>query len=122
MRLRRTILWKIRLSYGAAAVLKAQLFLQTNQWRDARLSPLAQDAGLEERTLLRRFQKAASLTNTEYAQRIRVAKAQELLQFGRLPVEPISWEVGYSDTGAFPKIFHGVVGMTPGEYLRRFHT
>ena len=89
-------MWKIRLSYGAAAVLKAQLFLQTNQWRDARLSPLAQDAGLEERTLLRRFQKAASLTNTEYAQRIRVAKAQELLQFGRLPVEPVSWKWGYS--------------------------
>ena len=41
------------------------------------------------------------MTTTDYAQRLRVAKAQELLQFGRLPVERISWEVGYSDAGAF---------------------
>lgn len=111
-----------RLSHGDAAVLKAQHFLQANEGREARLATLAQEAGLEERTLLRRFQKATGLTTTEYAQRLRVAKAQELLQFGRLPVERISWEVGYSDTGAFRKIFQRVVGLTPGEYRRRFRS
>lgn len=110
-----------RLSHGDTAVLKAQHFLQANEGREARLATLAQEAGLEERTLLRRFQKATGLTTTEYAQRLRVAKAQELLQFGRLPVERISWEVGYSDAGAFRKIFHRIVGLTPGEYRQRFH-
>ncbi|WP_341235595.1 GlxA family transcriptional regulator [uncultured Sulfitobacter sp.] len=110
-----------RLTHGDAAVLKAQHFLQANEGRDVRLATLAEEAGLEERTLLRRFQKATGLTTTEYAQRLRVAKAQELLQFGRLPVERISWEVGYSDAGAFRKIFHRYVGLTPGEYRQRFH-
>ena len=110
-----------RLTHGDAAVLKVQHFLQANEGRDARLATLAEQAGLEERTLLRRFQKATGLTTTEYAQRLRVAKAQELLQFGRLPVERISWEVGYSDAGAFRKIFHRIVGLTPGEYRQRFH-
>lgn len=109
-----------RLTHGDAAVLKAQHFLQACEGREARLSTLAERAGLEERTLLRRFQKATGLTTTEYAQRLRVAKAQELLQFGRLPVESISWEVGYSDAGAFRKIFHRIVGLTPGEYRQRF--
>lgn len=52
---------------------------------------------------------------------VTVTTPQELLQFGRLPVERISWEVGYSDAGAFRKIFHRYVGLTPGEYRRRFH-
>ncbi|RVV98663.1 GlxA family transcriptional regulator [Mesobaculum littorinae] len=111
-----------RLTHGDPAVLKAQHVLQASEGRDARLATLAQHAGLEERTLLRRFQKATGLTTTEYAQRLRVAKAQELLQFGRLPVERISWEVGYADAGAFRKVFHRIVGLTPGEYRQRFRT
>lgn len=110
-----------RLTHGDTAVLKAQHFLQSTEGREARLATLAEQAGLEERTLLRRFQKATGHTTTEYAQRLRVAKAQELLQFGRLPVERIAWEVGYSDTGSFRKIFHRIVGLTPGEYRQRFH-
>ncbi|EAU46171.1 putative transcriptional regulator protein [Salipiger bermudensis HTCC2601] len=110
-----------RLSHGDAAVLKAQHVLQASEGKEARLATLAAEAGLEERTLLRRFQKATGLTTTEYAQRLRVAKAQELLQFGRLPVERVSWEVGYADPGAFRKVFHRIVGLTPREYRRRFH-
>ncbi len=110
-----------RLTHGDAAILKAQHVLQANEGRDARLSTLAKEAGLEQRTFLRRFQKATGLTTTEYAQRLRVSKAQELLQFGRLPVERIAWEIGYSDAGAFRKIFLRIVGLTPGEYRRRFH-
>ena len=110
-----------RLTHGDAAVLKAQHCLQASEGRDTRLAMLAEQAGLEERTLLRRFHKATGLTTTEYAQRLRVAKAQELLQFGRLPVERIAWEVGYTDAGAFRKIFHRIVGLTPGEYRQRFH-
>ncbi|MBS1303455.1 GlxA family transcriptional regulator [Loktanella sp. SALINAS62] len=110
-----------RMTHRDKAILSVQHFLQASEGRDARLATLAEQAGLEERTLLRRFQKATGLTTTEYAQRLRVAKAQELLQFGRLPVERISWEVGYSDAGAFRKIFHRIVGLTPGEYRQRFH-
>lgn len=110
-----------RLNHGDAAILKAQHFLQANESRQARLSALADEAGLEQRTFLRRFQKATGLTATDYAQRLRVARAQELLQFGQLPVERVAWEVGYSDPGAFRKIFLRIVGLSPSEYRQRFH-
>jgi len=61
--------------------------------RDARLATLAEQAGPEGHTLLRRFRKATGLTTTEYAQRLRVVQAQELPPFGHLPVEWISCEV-----------------------------
>lgn len=110
-----------RLNHGDAAILKAQHFLQANEGKEARLSALADEAGLEQRTFLRRFQKATGLTATDYAQRLRVARAQELLQFGQFPVERVAWEVGYSDPGAFRKIFLRIVGLSPSEYRQRFH-
>lgn len=109
-----------RLTHGDAAIIKAQHFLQVNGGREARLAILAEQAGLEERTFLRRFHKATGMTATDYAQRLRVAKAQELLQFGQSPIERIAWEVGYSDPSAFSKIFVRTVGLTPGEYRQRF--
>lgn len=110
-----------RLTHGDAAILKAQHALQASEGKEARLAVLAAEAGLEPRTFLRRFQKATGLTATDYAQRLRVAKAQELLQFAQQPIERIAWEVGYSDPGAFRKVFLRIVGLPPGEYRQRFH-
>ena len=69
-----------RLTHGDAAIVKAQHFLQASEGKEARLAVLAEPVGLEERTFLRRFQKATGMTATDYAQRLRIAKAQELLQ------------------------------------------
>lgn len=109
-----------KLTHGDAAVLKVQHWLQTTGARDIRVAALAAQAGLEERTFLRRFRKATGLTSTEYCQRLRVAKAQELLQFGTLAVDRIAWEVGYADPGAFRKVFMRIVGLTPNAFRHRF--
>ncbi|GLS88928.1 AraC family transcriptional regulator [Cypionkella aquatica] len=111
-----------RLTHGDAAILKSQHALQASEGRDAALGLLAEIAGLEQRTFLRRFQKATGLTATDYAQRLRVAKAQELLRFGQKPIEGVAWEVGYSDPGAFRKVFLRIVGLTPGDYRQRFRS
>ena len=54
---------------------------------------------------LRRFQKATGMTTTEYCQRLRVGRAREMLQTSRVPLDRIAWDVGYSDTSAFRKVF-----------------
>ena len=79
-------------------------------------------AGLEERTFLRRFRAATGLKPTEYAQHLRVGKARELLEFTNRPVDQIAWSVGYEDPGAFRKVFHRIVGLSPGDYRNRFGT
>ncbi|UMO89953.1 GlxA family transcriptional regulator [Pectobacterium sp. PL64] len=108
------------LTHGDSAVLKVQHWLQATQAKDIRLSILAAHAGLEERTFLRRFQKATGMTSTEYCQRLRVGRARELLQFETASIERVSWDVGYLDPGAFRKVFTRIVGLSPGEYRRRF--
>jgi transcriptional regulator GlxA family with amidase domain len=109
-----------RLTHGDAAILKVQHWLQANAAEDTSVASLAALAGLEERTFLRRFQKATGLTTTEYVQRLRVGKARELLQFGTLPADSIARQVGYGDASAFRKVFTRIVGLSPGDYRRRF--
>jgi transcriptional regulator GlxA family with amidase domain len=109
-----------RLTHGDTAVLKVQHWLQATQAKDAALSTLAAQAGLEERTLLRRFQKATGMTTTEYCQRLRVGRARELMQFSNISFDRVAWEVGYSDPSAFRKVFTRIVGLSPSEYRRRF--
>jgi transcriptional regulator GlxA family with amidase domain len=108
------------LTHGDRAVLKVQHWLQATGAKDMVLASLALQAGLEERTFLRRFRKATGMTAIDYCQRLRVGKAREFLQFSTKPVEAIAWEVGYGDVGAFRKIFIKITGLTPGEYRRRF--
>ncbi|MDQ3060874.1 MAG: GlxA family transcriptional regulator [Pseudomonadota bacterium] len=109
-----------RLTHGDAAVLRVQHWLQATQARDIALATLAAQARLEERTFLRRFQKATGMTSTEYCQRLRAGRARELLQFGTASLDRVAWEVGYNDPGAFRKVFTRIVGLSPGEYRRRF--
>ncbi|CAB3664198.1 GlxA family transcriptional regulator [Achromobacter kerstersii] len=109
-----------KLSHGDAAVLKVQHWLQATQGKETRLQVLAAQANLEERTLLRRFQKATGMTTTEYCQHLRVGRARELLQFGSVSIDRVAWEVGYNDPGAFRKVFARIVGLSPSDYRRRF--
>lgn len=109
-----------KLTHGDAAVLRVQHWLQATQAKDVALASLAAQARLEERTFLRRFQKATGMTTTEYCQRLRVGRARELLQFSKTPTDRVAWEVGYNDPSAFRKVFARMVGLTPGEYRRRF--
>ena len=108
------------LTHGDAAILKVQHWLQRTNAQNIDLATLAHCAQLEERTFLRRFQKATGMTSTEYCQRLRIGDAKDQLQFSSSPVEHIAWEVGYSDANAFRKIFKRIVGLTPSEYRRRF--
>jgi len=109
------------LEHGDRAVLQAQHWLHGLGAKDASLESLAAQAGLEERTFLRRFRKATGLTTTEYQQQLKVNQARELLQFSALSADQIAWEVGYGDAGAFRKVFARIVGLSPVEYRRRFH-
>lgn len=109
-----------RLDHGDAAILKAQHWLQATGAKDHSVPALARQAGLEERTFLRRFKKATGLRPTEYAQQVRISKAREALELTQRPVEQVAWEVGYGDPSAFRKLFQRVTGLAPADYRRRF--
>lgn len=109
-----------RLTHGDEAILKVQHWLQGRAERSVSVPEMAGRAGLEERTFLRRFKAATAMKPVEYVQNLRVGKARELLEFTRRSVDQIAWAVGYEDATAFRRVFHRIVGLSPGEYRGRF--
>lgn len=103
-----------------AAILQAQEFLHDSDGRIIDVPTLAARAGLEERTFLRRFQKATGHTTTEYRQRLRISNAKAKLRDTRLAIDQVGWDVGYTDPSAFRKVFNRIVGLSPSDYRRRF--
>ncbi|MFC6301466.1 helix-turn-helix domain-containing protein [Pseudomonas sp. CCM 7893] len=108
------------LSHGDAAILKVQHWLQASGAVDVSLAAMAQIAGLEERTFLRRFRSATGLKPTEYCQHLRVGKARQRLEFTNDTIDHIAWTVGYQDPKAFRAIFKKITGLAPSDYRSRF--
>jgi len=91
--------------------------------RDGRrvsLAAMAAVAGLERRTLLRRFATATGMTPIEYCRAVRVARARELLEGGDTLQKQIAQSLGYKDVASFARVFRKSVGSTPGTYRKRF--
>lgn len=109
-----------RIDHDDAVIRDIQLWLDQSDTRGISIAVLAARAGLGERTFLRRFQRATGLNPTDYIQRLRIARAQELLAQSSQAVDRIGWASGYEDTNAFRKTFRKIVGVSPGEYRMRF--
>ncbi|MCC8536605.1 GlxA family transcriptional regulator [Xanthomonas axonopodis pv. poinsettiicola] len=109
-----------RLTHGDAAILRVQQWIEETGARDMALASLAEQAGLEARTFLRRFQKATGLTSKDYGQRTRIGRARVLLEAQAMPIDAIAWEVGYQDVAAFRKVFKRILGLSPSDYRQRF--
>jgi transcriptional regulator GlxA family with amidase domain len=77
---------------------------------------LAEQFGVSERTLTRRFTAATGLGPQAYLQLVRVNLAQRLLETTSDPVASISHAVGYWDINAYRRVFKQVTGLSPSEY------
>lgn len=109
-----------QLGHGDKRVLKVQHWLQQHIAESPSAAAMATRANLVKRTFLRRFHKAAGMTPTRYLQHLRVGKARESLELSMLTINEIAWMVGYEDPGSFRKVFQHIMGLSPGDYRRRF--
>jgi transcriptional regulator GlxA family with amidase domain len=102
------------------AVLKAQEWAHMRDGRGVSLAAMATAAGLERRTLLRRFASATGMSPMGYCRAVRIARARELLEGGDTSQKQIAHSLGYRDVASFARVFRKVVGSAPGAYRKRF--
>lgn len=81
---------------------------------------MAAFSGLPERSFKRRFTKATGMAPLDYVHTLRLEEAKQMLESDDLPIEAIANEVGYEDASFFRRLFRRKVGMSPGNYRRRF--
>ena len=106
--------------HGDRAVLKAQEWVHMRDGRGVSLAAMATAAGLERRTLLRRFASATGMSPIQYCRGVRIARARELLEGGDTSQKQIAQSLGYKDVASFARLFRKAVGSTPGAYRKRF--
>jgi transcriptional regulator GlxA family with amidase domain len=106
--------------HADALVQRAQHWLQNNMAKQFRLSQLADQLVVSERTLIRRFSAALGQSPLTYLQHLRIDTARALLESGSLGVESIAAHVGYADASSFSRLFTQRVGLSPAKYRSRF--
>lgn len=108
------------LQHGDAIVRQAQEWLSNHFSHPNAVEALEKQSGLPSRTFNRRFKQATGLTPVAYVQQVRVDRAKTLLETSDLPVDQISWRVGYEDIAFFRRLFKRLTHLRPAEYRKKF--
>lgn len=101
-----------------AAVKRAKAYLTENFNKNISLESLAQIAYLSPFHLLRAFRKAVGLPPHEYLINLRVEYARQLLSQGRA-IADAAFETGFFDQCHLNRHFKRILGVTPGQYLKK---
>ena len=66
--------------------------------------------------LSRLFSESEDLTIEKFISQQKVEKVKELLQYGELNLNEISWKMGYSSSAHLSNQFKSVIGLSPREF------
>jgi AraC family transcriptional activator FtrA len=88
--------------------------------RDLTISNLAAKARMSRRTFIRRFEDATGMSPGEWVVQTRVAKARELLEATRIPIEGVATETGFGSADAMRHHFRLRLGTSPANYRAAF--
>lgn len=105
-----------RYDHGNLLVLKAQQFCDTFDIKVLTVKHLCENMSVTERTLMRHFKKALSLSPSQYILQIRIENSKRLLSLSQLSIEQIADHVGYNDLSNFNRAFKLITGITPASY------
>ena len=98
---------------------KIELSVTRQSAQNFRLSDLASEMKMSERTLGRRIRARTGLSAQEFVQTIRLQRAKHLLEISG-NIDEIASDLGYSDRSAFGRAFKKSAGLSPGDYQKTF--
>jgi len=106
--------------HGDAIVSDAQFWLERNFSVISPVEEMVRRSGVPERSFKRRFTLATGIPPIAYVQQLRIEYAKRRLEQSDMPVEEVSWAVGYTEPAFFRRLFKRVTGITPGVYRRKY--
>ena len=94
----------------------AMSYINQHHGQPLGLSEVAAAAATSNGNLERIFRSELDLSPVQYLQRVRVARARELLEQRTLRVSDIAFQVGFEDSNYFARVFRRHTGLTPRAY------
>lgn len=79
---------------------------------------LSQDIGIDRTYLYRKMQAIVGQPPSEFMRSVRLKRAAHLLESSRLPVQQISYMVGFNTPRYFSSYFKEMFGVTPSQYIQ----
>ena len=83
------------------------------------MAELSKQAGMSESQFSRHFRRATGNTFTDFVNRLRIAKACELLMETDLYITNVCYDAGFNNVANFNRRFLQIKGMTPKEFRRQ---
>ena len=83
-----------------------------------RLAELAKQCGLSVSHFSRAFKASFGVSSHRWLVQLRIEVAKDLLVRTREPLVEVAIRSGFSDQAAFTRIFHKIVGVSPGRWRR----
>ena len=91
-----------------------------NVKNDLSVAALARHCGLSARQFARTFAAQKGTTPARYVEQLRVEVARILLEDGNCPIKEAEMQCGFGSADSMRRSFLRVLGVTPGEYAKRF--
>ncbi|MCG7903759.1 hypothetical protein A3194_08455 [Candidatus Thiodiazotropha endoloripes] len=108
--------------YDDPVVTRAHELMQKNLSDPQQVPELAAYLNVSDRTLIRRFKSATGQGPNACLQSLRIDRAKWLLESTGKSHESVANSVGYTDISSFRRLFKRSIGMTMGEYRKRFRS
>ncbi|WEK54775.1 MAG: response regulator [Candidatus Cohnella colombiensis] len=99
---------------------QCKTYIEQNYMKDLSLEAIASHVHFNPSYLSNLFKTYGGIGYSEYLTKVRIEKAQHLLQSSNLKIYEISSMVGYSDSTYFIKMFKKETGISPNRF-RKMH-
>jgi AraC-like DNA-binding protein len=99
-------------------VRRTMAYIQEHYAESISRQDLADLVGLSEDYLTSCFHKELGLTPVAYLNRYRIQRAKHLLRHTHKSITEIAFDVGFSSSSYFGRIFRRETGMSPSKYRR----
>lgn len=94
----------------------AEEYIKANYNRRISLSEISKHVNMSENYFSYLFKKEYNDTFTNYQNRIKIAKAKELMSTRDYKINELSEELGYTDPSYFCKVFKKITGISPEQF------
>ncbi len=103
---------------GNDYVTRAQAFVRSNYCNPIKVTDIANYVCINRSYLYTLFEKTLGISPQQYLTSYRIAKATELLQLTKLPIESIAISCGYTDPLVFSKAFRQEKKISPSGFRK----
>ncbi|MGH8772741.1 MAG: helix-turn-helix domain-containing protein, partial [Burkholderiales bacterium] len=101
-------------------IVKGEKWIKANLRKNISIEEIADQVAVSQRTLVRHFRDSTGGSPQLFLQRIRIEASKALLENTSLRIDEIVDRIGYSDDGAFRRLFKKHTNLSPREYRCRF--